>query len=90
MSARLPKLWTRLFVPVLGLLCVIFGAATLARGSQMRSLLLGSQYNIARPWPTSGVQDIPNPLRGQYEDLLQPLFPQANSAQTVSGMARVI
>ena len=81
MSARLPKLWTRLFVPVLGLLCVIFGAATLARGSQMRSLLLGSQYNIARPWPTSGVQDIPNPLRGQYEDLLQPLFPQANSAQ---------
>ncbi len=27
------------------------------------------------------VQEIPNPLRGQYEDLLEPLFPQANSAQ---------
>ncbi|OBF04206.1 hypothetical protein A5730_20590 [Mycobacterium sp. ACS4054] len=27
------------------------------------------------------VQEISNPLRGQYEDLLMPLFPQANSAQ---------
>ncbi len=27
------------------------------------------------------VQEIPNPLRGQYEDLLEPLFPQANNAQ---------
>ncbi len=27
------------------------------------------------------VQEIPNPLRGQYEDLLNPLFPQANPAQ---------
>ncbi len=26
-------------------------------------------------------RDIPNPLRGQYEDLLQPLFPQGNPAQ---------
>lgn len=26
-------------------------------------------------------QDIPNPLRGQYEDLLLPLFPQSNPAQ---------
>ncbi|MBW0013101.1 hypothetical protein [Mycobacterium sp.] len=26
-------------------------------------------------------QEIPNPLRGQYEDLLQPLFPQVNPAQ---------
>jgi hypothetical protein len=26
-------------------------------------------------------QEIPNPLRGQYEDLLNPLFPQANPAQ---------
>jgi hypothetical protein len=27
------------------------------------------------------VQAIPNPLRGQYEDLLNPLFPQGNPAQ---------
>src|ERR1700761_5167469 len=27
------------------------------------------------------VQEIANPLRGQYEDLLEPLFPQANNAQ---------
>jgi hypothetical protein len=27
------------------------------------------------------VQEIPNPLRGQYEDLLNPLFPQGNPAQ---------
>jgi hypothetical protein len=26
-------------------------------------------------------QDIPNPLRGQYEDRLEPLFPQGNPAQ---------
>lgn len=32
------------------------------------------------PLPLS-VQEVPNPLRGQYEDLLMPLFPQANSAQ---------
>lgn len=27
------------------------------------------------------VQEVSNPLRGQYEDLLQPLFPQGNPAQ---------
>ncbi|OBH83677.1 hypothetical protein [Mycobacterium sp. E2989] len=27
------------------------------------------------------VQEVSNPLRGQYEDLLMPLFPQGNSAQ---------
>jgi hypothetical protein len=27
------------------------------------------------------VQEIPNPLRGQYEEMLNPLFPQGNSAQ---------
>lgn len=27
------------------------------------------------------MQEIPNPLRGQYEDLMMPLFPQANPAQ---------
>ena len=29
----------------------------------------------------AAVQEIPNPLRGQYEDLLVPLFPQGNPAQ---------
>lgn len=28
-----------------------------------------------------GVQEVSNPLRGQYEDLLMPLFPQANPTQ---------
>ncbi|OBH31272.1 hypothetical protein [Mycobacterium sp. E1319] len=28
-----------------------------------------------------GVQEIANPLRGQYEDLMMPLFPQANPGQ---------
>lgn len=36
---------------------------------------------IASPAIPLSVQDIPNPLRGQYEDLLQPLFPQGNPAQ---------
>ncbi|UXA09188.1 hypothetical protein KXD96_04885 [Mycobacterium sp. SMC-2] len=32
-----------------------------------------------RPHPA---YEVPNPLRGQYEDLLQPLFPQGNPAQS--------
>lgn len=36
---------------------------------------------ISSPAIPSSVQDVPNPLRGQYEDLLQPLFPQGNPAQ---------
>ncbi|MEZ0352128.1 hypothetical protein [Mycobacterium sp. pR1184] len=36
---------------------------------------------IASPAIPLGVQEVPNPLRGQYEDLLMPLFPQANPAQ---------
>jgi hypothetical protein len=39
---------------------------------------LSAMVNPAIP-PT--VQEIPNPLRGQYEDLLNPLFPQGNPAQ---------
>ncbi|CPR08669.1 hypothetical protein BN971_01326 [Mycobacterium bohemicum DSM 44277] len=35
---------------------------------------------VSPPIPPS-VQDISNPLRGQYEDLLIPLFPQGNLAQ---------
>ncbi|ORB46318.1 hypothetical protein [Mycobacterium paraseoulense] len=36
---------------------------------------------IISPAIPLSVQDVQNPLRGQYEDLLIPLFPQANSAQ---------
>jgi hypothetical protein len=36
---------------------------------------------IASPAIPLSVQEIPNPLRGQYEDLLLPLFPQSNPAQ---------
>lgn len=36
---------------------------------------------IGSPAIPLSVQDVPNPLRGQYEDLLQPLFPQGNPAQ---------
>lgn len=36
---------------------------------------------IVSPAIPLSVQDVSNPLRGQYEDLLQPLFPQGNRAQ---------
>jgi len=36
---------------------------------------------MVSPAMPPSVQEIPNPLRGQYEDLLNPLFPQANPAQ---------
>lgn len=36
---------------------------------------------IISPAIPATVQEITNPLRGQYEDLLQPLFPQANPVQ---------
>jgi hypothetical protein len=36
---------------------------------------------MVSPAIPSTVQEIPNPLRGQYEDLLNPLFPQGNPAQ---------
>ncbi|OSC28842.1 hypothetical protein B8W69_10770 [Mycobacterium vulneris] len=41
----------------------------------------GSLSAIVSPALPSNTQEIPNPLRGQYEDLLQPLFPQGNPAQ---------
>nr|WP_231639350.1 hypothetical protein [Mycobacterium sp. Marseille-P9652] len=36
---------------------------------------------LDRPPIPMNVQEIANPLRGQYEDLLEPLFPQRNPAQ---------
>jgi hypothetical protein len=54
------------------------------------TLLLGGCSEQSNPGPLSAmvspaipptVQEISNPLRGQYEDLLNPLFPQGNPAQ---------
>lgn len=54
------------------------------------ALLLNGCGGKSNPGPLSAmvspaippsVQDISNPLRGQYEDLLVPLFPQGNPAQ---------
>ena len=36
---------------------------------------------MASPAIPPAAQEIPNPLRGQYEDLLEPLFPQGAPAQ---------
>ncbi|ORB74553.1 hypothetical protein [Mycobacterium scrofulaceum] len=36
---------------------------------------------VASPAIPPNVQEIANPLRGQYEDLMMPLFPQGNPAQ---------
>ncbi|ORJ62657.1 hypothetical protein [Mycobacterium simiae] len=53
-------------------------------------LLLNGCAKHSDPGPLSAIvspaippsaQEIPNPLRGQYEDLLNPLFPQGNPAQ---------
>src|ERR1700754_2016892 len=47
-------------------------------GGQKQSSPLSAMVSPAIP---SNTQEISNPLRGQYEDLLQPLFPQGNPAQ---------
>ncbi len=56
----------------------------------LTALLLNGCGGKSNPGPLSAmvspaippsVQDISNPLRGQYEDLLIPLFPQGNPAQ---------
>jgi hypothetical protein len=41
----------------------------------------GPLSGMVSPAIPSNTQEIPNPLRGQYEDLLEPLFPQGNPAQ---------
>jgi hypothetical protein len=68
--------------PVAGLAAVAVLAST--------ALLLTGCSRQSNPGPLSAmvspaipptVQDVPNPLRGQYEDQLNPLFPQVNPAQ---------
>ncbi len=47
-------------------------------GNQSHSSPLTAMVSPAIP---STAQEIPNPLRGQYEDLMEPLFPQGEPAQ---------
>src|ERR1700722_2940949 len=65
-------------------------AMILARIVACASLVLNGCGSKTNPGPLNAmvspaippsVQEISNPLRGQYEDLLEPLFPQANNAQ---------
>jgi hypothetical protein len=64
--------------------------STLAAFVCTTALVLGGCGGQSNPGPLSAmvspaipptVQEISNPLRGQYEDLLNPLFPQGNPAQ---------
>ena len=43
----------------------------------------GTVRVVASPAIPATVREIPNPLRGQYEALSQPLFPQGNPAQRI-------
>ncbi|RFD23858.1 hypothetical protein MUBE_14805 [Mycobacterium uberis] len=61
---------------VVVVVCVVFILA--GCGRQTESGPLNAMVSPAIP---TTVQELPNPLRGQYEDLLEPLFPQGNLAQ---------
>jgi hypothetical protein len=61
-------------------LAVVACAALLVNGCSSPSNP-GPLNAMVSPAIPSTVQEIPNPLRGQYEDLMEPLFPQANPAQ---------
>ncbi|MEY8018489.1 hypothetical protein [Mycobacterium servetii] len=51
-----------------------YGPLSGALGARLRSSAL-----VSHQLPVT-VREMPNPLRGQYEDLLEPLFPQSNPA----------
>ncbi len=57
---------------VCALLAPMSGCGWLSQSGTLRVV-------ASAPIPAT-VQEIPNPLRGQYEDLLEPLFPQRNPA----------
>ncbi|KAA8966030.1 hypothetical protein [Mycobacterium sp.] len=62
---------------------VLAGAACTAlalNGCGGSHVNLGLLSAIISPTIPVTTQDVPGPLRGQYEDLLQPLFPQGNPA----------
>jgi len=58
--------------------CVCVALAANGCGGQSNPGPLSAMVSPAIP---ATVQEIPNPLRGQYEDTLNPLFPQGNTAQ---------
>src|SRR4051794_3185533 len=60
---------------------VITGAALLIGGCSRNHNEPGPLTAMVSPAIPAAAQEIPNPLRGQYEDLLEPLFPQGESAQ---------
>ncbi|MBY0441685.1 MAG: hypothetical protein K2Q25_06050 [Mycobacteriaceae bacterium] len=60
---------------------VVMACAVLALGGRNTQAGTGPLVAVVSPAIPLNAQEIPNPLRGQYEDLLQPLFPQGNPAQ---------
>lgn len=62
-------------------LVVVACAALTLNGCGSRHANPGPLNAISISAIPASVQEIPNPLRGQYEDLLEPLFPQGNPAQ---------
>lgn len=63
-----------------GALAVVVGLALILSGCGGHPNPGPLSAMVSPPIPPT-VQEIPNPLRGQYEDLLNPLFPQSNPAQ---------
>lgn len=61
--------------------CIVLLPAGALAGCSSRQPNNGPLTAMVSPAIPSTVQEIPNPLRGQYEDLLEPLFPQRDPAQ---------
>ena len=57
------------------------GEPTASTGSTSIADSSVSLRMVPSPAIPATAREIPNPLRGQYEDLMQPLFPQGNTAQ---------
>jgi hypothetical protein len=60
---------------------LITGAALLIGGCSRNQSDPGPLAAMVSPAIPAAAQEIPNPLRGQYEDLMEPLFPQGEPAQ---------
>lgn len=65
---------------------IVVACAALLLGAVLSGCSSDQNHNspltaMASPAIPSTAQEIPNPLRGQYEDLLEPLFPQRDPAQ---------
>ena len=60
---------------------LVAAAALLIGGCSRTHNDPGPLAAMVSPAIPAAAQEIPNPLRGQYEDLLEPLFPQGEPAQ---------